>query len=269
VTKPQNDPARQGRIGVRREGALGWIVIDNETRMNALGRSMWEALPQAVAGLESDREIRVVILRGAGAQAFSAGADISEFADQRTGAAAKAYDELNQAAFDAVTRCTKPTIAMISGFCMGGGFELALCCDLRLAAEGAQFAIPAARLGVGYNPRWFAPLLAVVSAARLKDLIYTGRRVGHEEAHAGGLLNEVCPGGELEARARALGLEIAANAPLSILAAKRAIDAHSRALTDEELTALDELVEACFDSADYAEGQAAFAAKRAPRFKGE
>ena len=157
---------------------------------------------------------------------------------------------------------------MISGFCMGGGLELALCCDLRIASDDAQFAIPAAKLGVGYNPRWFAPLLAVVQAAALKDLIYTGRRIGADEALAIGALNGISPAKTLEADTRAKAEAIAANAPLSILAAKRAIDAHAQTLSPDQLSELDQLVEACFESADYAEGQAAFAQKRAPKFEG-
>ena len=222
------------------------ITIDNEARMNALNKAMWQALPGLIEEAEQDTETRVVVLRGAGTRAFSAGADISEFGEARTGKAAKAYDALNQTAFDTLWRCAKPTLAMISGYCMGGGLELALCCDLRLASDDAQFAIPAAKLGVGYNPRWFAPLLAVVQPAILKELIYTGRRINAEEALAIGALNEIRPAEELEAAASNKAKAIAANAPLSILAAKRAIDAHAHALSKAQLDELDELVAALF-----------------------
>lgn len=268
MSKPQTSAEQRGRVRGQAEGALFWLTFENEARMNALNEEMWAALPGLIGEAEADDDVRVVILRGAGSKAFSAGADISEFGTQRTGKAAKAYDRLNQAAFDALANCSKPTLAMISGFCMGGGLELALCCDLRLANEDAQFAIPAAKLGIGYNPRWFRPLLAVVQAAKLKDLIYTGRRLDAREALAIGMVNEVCEAEEFEARTLAMAQTIAANAPLSIRAAKQAIDAHAQALNSEQLAELDALVEACFDSDDYREGQAAFAEKRPPRFRG-
>ena len=264
-----NERQSQARITGQAEGELYWITFENEFRMNALDKAMWEALPGIIAKAERDSEVRVVVVRGAGNRAFCAGADISEFGAERTGATVKAYDRLNQTAFEALSRCAKPTIAMISGYCMGGGFELALCCDLRIAAEGAQFAIPAVKLGIGYNPRWFRPLLAVVPTAKLKELVFTGRRLSHAQALALGLVNDVCGGDRLEARTRALAEEIAANAPLSIRAAKRAIDAHFGELGDVLLEDLDKLVDACFESEDYREGQAAFAEKRRPVFRGE
>jgi len=258
-----------GRIATRQQGGLLWVVFDNEARMNALDKAMWAVLPARIAEAEKTERARVVILRGAGSRAFSAGADISEFEQERTGTAAKAYDALNQAAFDAVRHCGKPTIAMISGFCLGGGLELALCCDMRLAAKGSEFAIPAARLGIGYNPRWFAPLLAAVSPAFAKEMLFTGRRYSAEEALSAGLVNRVVRKQDLKPATRALADAIAANAPLAIRAAKRAVDAYLRAPDEAELAALDALVEACFESADYAEGRAAFRDKRKPKFAGK
>ena len=261
--------SRAGRITARQHGGLLWITIDNEARMNALDKAMWAALPGLIGEAEQGESVRVVILRGAGTRAFSAGADISEFDRERTGASAKAYDTLNQAAFEAVRHCGKPTIAMISGFCLGGGLELALCCDMRLAAEASEFAIPAARLGIGYNPRWFAPLLAAVSPAFAKEMLFTGRRYTAEEALSSGLVNRIVGSQELETETRALADAIAGNAPLAIHAAKRAVDAHLRTPDKAELAALDALVEACFESADYAEGRAAFGEKRKPKFTGK
>lgn len=268
MSKPQNSSEGGGRVRGQAEGALFWLTFENEARMNALNEAMWAAIPDLIEQAEADEDVRVIVLRGAGTKAFSAGADISEFGTQRTGKAAKAYDQLNQAAFDALAHCAKPTLAMISGFCMGGGLELALCCDLRLANEEAQFSIPAAKLGIGYNPRWFRPLLAVVQAAKLKDLIYTGRRLDAGEALAIGMVNEVCASDAFEARTLGVAQTIAANAPLSIRAAKRAIDAHAQTLSQAQMAELDALVEACFDSDDYREGQAAFREKRPPHFRG-
>jgi len=267
VQKQQDSQA--GRVATHQEDGLLWVIFDNEARMNALDKAMWAALPELVAEAERSSSVRVVVFRGAGTRAFSAGADISEFEQERTGASAKEYDALNQAAFEAVRHCGKPTIAMISGFCLGGGLELALCCDMRLAAEGSEFAIPAARLGIGYNPRWFAPLLAAVSPAFAKEMLFTGKRYTAGEAISSGVVNRVVGIQELETETRALADSIAANAPLAIRAAKRAVDAHLRTPDETELAALDTLVEACFESADYAEGRAAFREKRKPKFAGK
>ena len=217
---------------------------------------------------DQDRHEWVVVLRGAGTRAFSAGADISEFDTARTGDQAKHYDALNHSAFEAVAHCAKPTIAMVWGYCLGGGLEIAICCDLRLAATGASFAIPAAKLGIGYDPRWVRPLLTALSPAAAKELLFTGRRFTDQEALAMGLINGLHAPETLEAATQALADEIAANAPLSVYAAKRAIDAMSAEVQPKTLAELDALVRACFESEDYAEGRTAFAEKRKPQFRG-
>lgn len=250
------------------EGAIAWIEANNPARMNAFTAGMWEALPGLIRRAEADDAVRIIVLRGAGTKAFSAGADISEFDSARAGDAAKAYDVLNHKAFAALTECSKPTIAMIHGFCLGGGMALAVCCDLRLADDKATFAIPAAKLGIGYNPRWIRPLLAVLSPARVKEILFTGRRFSALDAAGMGLLNRITSEAELEAGVRSLAEEIAANAPLSIAAAKRGIDELSRHPEHPDLASLDALVEQCFQSQDYAEGRRAFAEKRKPKFQG-
>jgi len=263
--------ANSGGAALRyaKDGRIAWITADNPSRMNALTGAMWGALPAAIASAVADPDVRVVVLRGAGDKAFSAGADISEFESGRTGDAAKVYDALNDAAFEALINCPKPTIAMIHGFCLGGGLGLALCCDMRIADEASQFAIPAAKLGIGYNARWVRPILAAVPADRAKQLLFTGRRFRSADAEAMGLITQLVPKADIETTVRALALEIAENAPLSVAAAKLVIDEISRHPEHPDMHKLDDAVAACFASADYAEGRRAFLEKRKAEFKGK
>lgn len=257
-----------GRVRIETDGAIRWIIFDNPARLNAMNTAMWAAVPEYVAAAAADPDVRVIILTGAGEKAFSAGADISEFETARTGDAAKVYDELNHRAFEALLASPKPTIAMVQGFCLGGGFELALCCDIRYAAEGSLYSVPAAKLGIGYNPRWVKPLLAAMTGAVAKELLFTGRRFSSADALRMGLVNRVLAADSLRAETVALANEIAANAPLSIYAAKRTIDEFLARPEHPDMAALDTLIEACFTSTDYAEGRRAFLEKRKPRFTG-
>jgi enoyl-CoA hydratase/carnithine racemase len=249
-------------------GGIRWIIADSPARLNSYTRAMWEALPVLVREAEADPAVRVLVLRGAGSKAFSAGADISEFESNRTGDAARRYDEINHQAFETLARSEKPTIAMIHGYCFGGGCELAICCDLRLAADDALFSIPSAKLSIGYNPRWIRPMLSVMSPARAKEMLFTGRRYPAGEALAMGMVNKVVPPADLERETVELAAEIAANAPLSIRAAKASIDEMVAHPETADMARLDRLVEACFESEDYAEGRRAFREKRKPVFRG-
>jgi enoyl-CoA hydratase/carnithine racemase len=264
----QGTPSDTPELRLERDGDIGFVVASNPARMNAFTAGMWKAVPEVLSAAEADPDIRVIVLRGAGSRAFSAGADISEFDSARAGDAAAAYDALNDAAFRALSGCTKPTISMIHGFCLGGGLAIALCTDIRIADEAAEFAIPAAKLGLGYNARWVRPLLAAVPPARAKEMLFTGRRFKVAEALAMGLVNTVVPAEALEQTTRALAGDIAANAPLTVRAAKRTIDELTRNSQTPDIAALDAAVEACFSSEDYAEGRLAFKEKRKPRFKG-
>lgn len=264
----QDTPSETPELRLERDGDIGFVIASNPARMNAFTAGMWRALPEILAAAEAEPGIRVIVLRGAGTRAFSAGADISEFDSARSGEATAAYDTLNDAAFRALSGCSKPTIAMIHGFCLGGGLAIALCADIRLADEAAEFAIPAAKLGLGYNARWVRPLLAAVPPARAKEMLFTGRRFKVAEALAMGLVNTVATTEELESKTRALAGEIAANAPLTVRAAKRTIDELTRNPQTPDLAALDAAVAACFASEDYAEGRLAFKEKRKPRFTG-
>jgi enoyl-CoA hydratase/carnithine racemase len=261
-------PSGTPELRLERDGDIGFVIASNPARMNAFTAGMWKAVPEVIAAAVADPGIRVIVLRGAGTRAFSAGADISEFDSARAGDAAAAYDALNDAAFRALSGCAKPTIAMIHGFCLGGGLAIALCADIRLADDVAEFAIPAAKLGLGYNARWVRPLLAAVPPAKAKEMLFTGRRFKVAEALTIGLVNTAVPAAELETTTRALAGDIAANAPLTVCAAKRTIDELVRNPQTPDLASLDAAVAACFDSQDYAEGRLAFKEKRKPRFQG-
>ncbi len=265
ASTPQTTPS----VRLQVEDSIAWITFYNPDRMNALTAAMWAAIPTHVANAEADPAVRVIVVRGGGERAFSAGADISEFEIARTGDGVKSYDALNDAAFNALHGAQKPTIAMVHGFCLGGGLGIAACCDLRLADDKATFAVPAVKLGIGYNQRWVRPLLALASPPHVKELLFTGRRFTATDALAMGLVNRVVPTEQLGAETRALSTEIAHNAPLSVRAAKAAIDELVRHPEQADTARLDRLTQACFDSNDYAEGRRAFLDKRNPQFRGQ
>lgn len=258
-----------GRIHVEKEGALGWLVFDHPERRNAISHEMWEALPKAARALGEDPAVRVVVLRGAGEVAFVSGADISEFEGRRTGGDAAAdYEATTGRAFGAIAELGKPVLAMIHGFCVGGGLATALAADLRYAADDARFAIPAARLGLAYHPGGIEALAAVVGPSAAKEILFTARRYSAPEALALGLVNRVFPKAELEARVREIAAEIAANAPLTLASAKTVVRELAREGAARDRAAMAESIRRCFESADYKEGVRAFLEKRPPRFQG-
>jgi enoyl-CoA hydratase/carnithine racemase len=258
------------KLRVDIEAGVARVLIDNASRRNAFDFSMWRALPSILDQLDALPEARVVVLTGAPGLPFCSGADSSEFATVRaTARGGRDYEQSNVEAFDALSRLSKPTIAAISGFCMGGGMGLAAACDLRVAAEGTVFSIPAARLGVGYPPVAMAYVVAAIGAQSAMDLFFTARRIDAIEARDCGFVSRVLPKADFDEAVAGIATEIAANAPLTLRAAKAAIRAAAglpHAPSAEECEAL---AAACFDSADYAEGRAAFLEKREPKFTGE
>jgi len=245
------------------------VLIDNAPRRNAFDYEMWRALPVVIRALDAKDEVRVIMLGAAAGLSFCSGADISEFSTLRaTAEGGRAYEEANLAAFDALAQAAKPTVAAIGGFCMGGGVGLAASCDLRIAREDAVFAIPAGRLGVGYPPKAMAYVTTALGAQTAMELFFTARRLGAKEALERGFLARLLPGGGFDEAVAALAATIAANAPLTIRAAKAAIRAALAAPAAPTTEDCARLAAACFDSADFIEGRAAFLEKREPKFSG-
>ncbi len=258
-----------GRMEARKEGAIGWMVFDNPLRRNAVSLAMWRAIPEILADFAADPAIRLVVLTGAGDQAFVSGADISEFDKERSSAAkVAAYNATAGAANQALAGFAKPTLAMIRGYCIGGGLGIALACDLRFAAEEASFAIPAARLGLGYNHPAVKRLIDVVGVANALEVLFTARRFSAAEAERMRLVNRVLPYAEIESFVRNCADQIASNAPLTLSAAKICARELLKNSAEQDIAACDAAVAACFASSDYAEGRAAFAEKRRPIFHG-
>jgi len=248
---------------------IGWLVFNNPARRNAVSLDMWQAIPQILDAYERDPAVRVIVLKGAGDKAFVSGADISEFEQNRSSPEAVArYEEIGTNAQSRILNASKPTIAMIHGFCMGGGVGVALACDLRVAAAGAQFGIPAAKLGIGYRLSGVMRLIELVGPAFAKEIFYTARRFTAAEAHGMGLVNRVLPEAELEGFVRSYCAMIGENAPLSLAATKGIIAELSKLPDEVDRARCEELVRHCFESEDYIEGRRAFMEKRKPQFRG-
>jgi len=250
------------------EGAIGWMTFNKPARRNAVSLDMWEAMPVILDRFEQDPEVRVIVLKGAGDQAFVSGADISQFETARSSPETSAlYEQAIDTANERLIGCTKPTIAMIRGFCIGGGLAIALGCDIRIAEDGARFAIPAARLGLGYGAAGVKKLMEIVGPSFVKEIFFTARQFSAGEALGMGLINRVTPGGSLEEFTRQYFAMICSNAPLTLLAVKATVAELARG-DKADLETCDRLVKACFDSQDYVEGRRAFMEKRRPIFRG-
>jgi enoyl-CoA hydratase len=253
------------RLVVSVAGPIGTIAFSNPRKRNALTFDMWRELPAAIAELDANDSIRVLVIEGDGGD-FTAGADISEFTSDPVRLAE--FDRTVEAAYDAAPRCSKPVIAKIHGVCFGGGLGLAAGCDLRFCATDSTFRMPAARLGLGYRLDGIRRFVELIGPANTADLFFSARRFDAAEAVRMGFVGATLKPDALDAHVAQYALRVAENAPLTIRAAKGAIGVAGGDATPESLAAAQRLIDACYTSEDYAEGQQAFLAKREPRFRG-
>ena len=248
---------------------LGWIIFNNPERHNAVSLDMWQAAIEIIDDFVRDEAVRVIVVKGAGEKSFISGADVSKFDDERAEAAAvERYNQATETAYSNLMNAPKPTIAMIQGYCIGGGANLAICCDLRICSENARFAIPAAKLGLGYDYPRVRRLVNLIGPSFASEIFFTARQFTADEALTMGLVNRVLPFAELESTVTDYAKTIAGNAPLTIKAIKRIVREVLKDESERDLAVCDRLVRDCFESEDYAEGRLAFKEKRKPAFKG-
>jgi len=257
------------RVQVQWDGSTLHIQFNNPARHNALSVDMWEAIPPLLNQAAADERVRLIVFSGAGEKAFVSGADISQFEDQRAAQEAVArYEAMAEAALTGIERCPVPTLACIRGWCIGGGVNVAIACDIRIAAADAVFSVPAARLGLGYRYSAMKNLVDLLGPGMAKDLFFTARRIDAAEAKAVGLVSRVCPVEGLEALLAEYTQALADNAPLTIRAAKFISGEVLKASPQADLERCQQMIRDCFASEDYAEGRRAFMEKRRPAFKG-
>jgi enoyl-CoA hydratase/carnithine racemase len=251
------------------DDGIGWLTFNNPERRNAMSMEMWQGVGDAFEAFQDDPAVRVVVMKGAGGRAFVSGADISEFDEHRASAEQrKQYAAINARGSGWLRRLDKPLVAMIQGYCIGGGLNVALAADIRIATPESQFGIPAARLGLGYEFGNISNLARLVGPSVARDILFSARFLGADVALRAGLINRIVDADELEAEVREYAGLIATNAPLTLRAAKAALQEWERDPAERDMARLEVLVNACFDSEDYKEGRRAFAEKRKPEFRG-
>jgi len=259
-----------GKILAEIKDGVGRITFNQPEKRNAMSVTMWAGMGQALDIFEADASVRCIVLTGAGDKAFVSGADISQFDKLRSDAdAQREYSRQTAGGRLKLASFPKPVIAEIRGFCMGGGLGIAMSCDIRIAAEGSQFGIPAAKLGIAYGFDMVRHLVDLVGPAHAHMILMTGERFGAEEAQRVGLINKVVAADALAGEVGRLTATLAINAPLSLYANKRTVQALLQDRTDRDMAAINAAMSACFDSADYQEGRRAFMEKRKPAFKGK
>lgn len=251
---------------VERSGAVATLTLNRPDSRNAIRLGMYEELPRLLAQIDADTAVKVLVVRGAGRRAFASGADISEFQEVRGNAeSARSYNERVAATEQALAGLRKPTIAMVHGYCFGGGCGLALACDLRFADERARLAITAAKLGLVYGLGSTKRLVDLVGPARAKWILMSGQPVDAETALRVGLVDEIVPADDLERHTYEFAELLTTRAQFSVRAAKEIVGRIVAGQTEED-DATRELRNSSFDTPDYAEGVRAFLGKRPPVF---
>ena len=251
------------------DGPIAHIVFNNPERRNAVSLDMWEAVEGLLDQYAADDGVRLIVLSGTGGKAFVSGADISKFEGERSSAEAVAhYNATTARVYSKLQAFAKPTIAKIEGYCVGGGVALAVCCDLRICTIGSKFAVPAAKLGLGYGHDGVNRLVQLVGPSFAKEIFFTARMFDAEEARVMGLVNRVVGDGELDSYVAEYAETITGNAPMTVGSIKTIVGELMKNPDDQDLQKCEDSVKACFDSADYVEGRSAFMEKRKPEFKG-
>jgi enoyl-CoA hydratase len=245
------------------------VLFSNLPKMNAMSYDMWQAVPKVFAELDANPAVRIIVCAGDGEKAFISGADISQFEKLRgTVEAQVVYNQAVDAAYTAPMNTTKPVIARIRGICIGGGLGFAAACDLRICSEDSIFRMPAARLGLGYSPAGVRRFMNVLGPANTTDIFMSARKFDAKEALRMGFVSKVVPVADLEKETAAYCKMVAENAPLTVAAAKYAVQQWMKDEKDRDLAKAMKMVEACFASEDHKEGRKAFMEKRTPEFKG-
>lgn len=258
------------KILTEKEDGIGRIIFNNPERHNAVSMEMWEAVTEALEDMRNDDDVRVVVVTGSGGKSFVSGADISKFEEERSSEEAiKRYDEVGRKAYFGLYNFPKPTIAMIRGYCIGGGVAVAICCDIRICTDNSSFGIPAAKLGLGYAFDKVRQLSDLVGPAFTKEIFFTGKRFTADEAASMGLVNRVVSDNELDKFVKEYAETIAGNAPMTVASIKKIVGEIVKDETERDVEICDAMVKACFDSEDYIEGRRAFMEKRKPNFIGK
>src|SRR6516162_9481534 len=268
VTKTEKSFA-DGKILKTIKDGVGIVTFNNPEKRNAMSLEMWEGMGLALSELRDDEAVRVVVLVGAGDKAFVSGADISQFEKTRHNAAAsEEYSKKSEAQRALLGNFPKPTISCIRGFCLGGGMQVAMLTDIRIAAEDSQFGIPAAKLGIAYGYDGLRNLVSLVGPSWARLIMYTGMKIDSAEALRIGLVDRVMPNGELWGATMEIARTISENAPLAIKAAKITIAQVLKDPADRDVAAIKQIGIDCMDSEDFREGRRAFLEKRKPKFRG-
>ena len=263
------EPTAEEKLLARKDGAVGHIVFNNPARHNAVSLEMWQRMTGLLADFAADKDLRALVISGAGGKAFVSGADISKFESERASEeAVKVYNETSARAYEQLFNFPRPTIAKIQGYCIGGGMNIAVACDIRVCTPDAKFGIPAAKLGLGYGYAGVNKLSQIIGISRAMEMFFTARQFPADEALLMGLVNRVVPVAEIDAAVDEMTRMIAENAPLTVAAVKASAREIGKPESERDIARLDRMVEACFRSQDYIEGRRAFMEKRKPQFTG-